>query len=167
MQTSKTSIGWLIATGATALVIVAAALPPVLDDPASGLLHHAFSSICHQLPERSIHVDGRAVALCHRCTGMLLGLWAGLFSAIGLRPIGSAGRSALEDVRSSRQGLWLVVFLVPTAIDWALGAGGVWANTPISRMLTGAVFGAAAGLILAANLLAPRPRPDLVPTHAV
>ena len=160
MEIPNVTIGWLVGIGTTAVVVVAAALPPVLEDPASGLLHNAFSSICHQLPERSIHIGGDSVALCHRCTGILLGLWAGLLGAIGLW-------TALEAVRSSRQGLWLAVCLVPTAVDWALGASGVWANTPTSRMLTGAVFGIAAGLILAANLLAPRPRPNLAPSHAV
>ena len=78
---------------------------------------------------------------------------------MGLDPF--AGLEALA--RSRRQLLWLALSAVPTGLDWLLGATGAWANTPASRLGTGAVVGAVAGAILAANLLAP-PRRTLSPT---
>ena len=46
-------------------------------------------------------------------------------------------------------GLLLGLSIVPVAADWALGALGIWANTPLSRTLTGGLFGLAAGVVLA------------------
>ncbi len=143
-------MGWLAALGAVGTLAVLAVLPPVLGGDAGTFVHHAFAAVCHQMPERSPHLAGGPVALCHRCSGVLVGLLAGL----ALAPL--AGASLLAGVRRRPQGLWLVAALVPTAVDWGLGALGVWANTPLSRTLTGALFGATAGLILAANLLAAR-----------
>lgn len=161
MQTSRITVGWGVALGATVALALAAIAPVALSDPWSGLLHHGFSGICHQLPERSIHLLGEPIALCHRCTGMLVGLVAGLVVAV-------APRADLEAVRSSRQGLWLVVAVLPTGIDWVLGATGVWANTPGSRVSTGMIFGIAAGIILAANLLVSRADASRLPLpHAV
>jgi len=121
----------------------------VLGGEAGHVVRHAFSAVCHQIPERSPHLAGGPIALCHRCSGILLGLLAGLAVAPGV------GRAALAGVARGGQGRWLAAAVVPTAVDWALGALEVWANTPLSRTATGALFGVVAGAILAANLLAP------------
>lgn len=142
--------GWGVALGAAGTLAILAVLPPVLGGEPGAFLHHAFAAVCHQIPERSPHLAGGPIALCHRCSGILAGLLAGL----ALAPL--VGASRLAEVRRGPQGRWLLAALVPTAVDWGLGALGVWVNTPLSRTLTGALFGAAAGLILAANLLAAR-----------
>ena len=144
------TLGWTIAFGAVAALVVMAALPPVVGGDVGAVLQHAFSAVCHQIPERSPHLAGGPVALCHRCSGILVGLGAGL----ALAP--AAGSVRLAAVTRGAEPLWLLVAAVPTALDWSLGALGVWANTPASRALTGAAFGLAAGIVLAANLLTPR-----------
>ncbi len=58
----------------------------------------------------------------------------------------------------------LGVSLVPLSIDWVLGALHLWANTPVSRTLTGAVFGVAAGALLAVAFCR-LPAPSPTPTH--
>jgi uncharacterized membrane protein len=132
-----------------------AASPPWLGAEAAAVVRHGFSVVCHQLPGRSPHVDGVALALCHRCWGVLGGLALGLAAA----PVLGPGR--LAAVARGAQARWLVAAAVPTALDWLVGAVGLWTNTPLSRGLTGAIFGLVAGVVLAANLLAvPRRRPS-------
>ena len=141
------SLGWTVAlSGATALAVLAL-LPPVVGGEVGAALHHAFGAVCHQLPERSPHLAGGPIALCHRCFGVAVGLAAGVAAAPAL------SASLRQRVRGSAQGRWLIVAALPTALDWSLGALGVWANTPASRGLTGAVFGLVAGAVLAVNLL--------------
>lgn len=141
--------GWTVAVTASLGLLALAALPPFLGPEAGGALRHAFALVCHQLPERSLHLDGAPVALCHRC----LGIGAGFVLALLAMPLASAGR--LGAIARGAQARWLVLAALPAAVDWGLGALGLWANTPMSRALTGAVFGAVAGAVLAANLLSP------------
>lgn len=152
------TVGWTVALGAVGVLAVLAVLPPVLRGDAGAFVHHAFAAVCHQLPERSPHLAGGPIALCHRCSGIVAGLLLGLV----LGPLLGAVR--LAETRHRPQGRWLVAALVPTALDWGVGALGLWSNTPFSRTLTGAVFGLAAGVILAANLLAVRRSLTLSPT---
>ena len=159
-RASRLSAGWAVAA-ATALGLVAlAASPPFVGAEAGAVVRHAFSAVCHQLPGRSPHVGGVALALCHRCGGVVVGLALGL----ALAPALGAGR--LAGLARSAQGRWLAAAAVPAGLDWAVGALGLWANTPASRALTGAVFGLVAGAVLAANLLTAssrRPAPSLNP----
>lgn len=154
------STGWSLALGATVALAVLAALPPIVGGQPGAFIHHAFSAVCHQIPERSPHLMGDPAALCHRCSGILLGLIGGL----ALSPF--IGRGGLRRVARSSQVGWLLLAGVPTSIDWAVGALGWWANTPASRTLTGALFGLVAGGILAANLLTPRSPRTLSTSYA-
>lgn len=142
-----------MALAGTAVLAVLAVLAPVIGGTLGDAIHHGFSVACHQIADRSPHVAGGPIALCHRCSGILSGLVLG----IALMPLASV--AARRAVSRSLQGRWLLASIVPTAIDWALGASGVWANVPASRVLTGLAFGLAAGVILGANLLAVRERP--------
>ena len=151
----RLSTGWWVAASTVATLAALAALAPVVGGTVGAGMHHLFSAVCHQIPERSPHFAGGPVALCHRCSGVLLGLLAGLM----VTPALAAGTR--RAIGAGRQGLWLVASALPTAVDWSLGAAGVWANTGASRLLTGAMFGVAAGVVLAANLLAPSHSPTL------
>ena len=161
-STSRVSIGWAVAFAGMAALAALAASPPVIGGEAGAWVRHAFSAVCHQIPERSPHLAGAPVALCHRCSGIL----AGLVLGVGASPLLSAHLLGL--VNRSRQGRWLLAALAPTALDWASAALGLWPNTPVSRVATGMIFGAAAGVILGANLLrtrSPQTQPPLA--HAV
>lgn len=157
---ARLSLGWSVALGAVGTLAVLAVLPPLVGGEAGALVRGAFSTVCHQLPDRTPHLHGGPIALCHRCAGVLAGLLAG----VALAPL--AGAARLRYVARAGQFGWLVLAGVPTALDWALGASGLWANTPASRVLTGALFGLVAGGILAANLLTPRVRRPLSPSLA-
>jgi hypothetical protein len=110
---------------------------------------------------------GEPLALCHRCVGMVGGLALGVLAApVVARPLAHAGRRILGRVpRHHRAGLALLLAAVPTTLDWSLGAAGVVANTPVSRVLTGAIVGAVAGVVIARELLR-RATPHPTPRHA-
>lgn len=154
------AFGWSVASAAGLGLLALALVPPFLGPEAGRLLHGAFGFVCHQLPERSLHLGGAPVALCHRCLGILTGYVVGLATMPLTVP---AWRAA---VARGAQARWLVLAGAPSAFDWALGALGLWANTPLSRTLTGAILGLVAGGILAANLLAP-PRMTPSPTPSL
>ena len=148
---------WALASAGVAALVAVVVAAPVVGGEGGAAVRAAFSHVCHQMPDRSLWLGGGPVALCHRCLGVLAGLAVGTLAA----PLVPRLR-ALEGVRAGR---WLAAAAVPMAVDWLIGAAGVWANTPASRLATGALFGVAAGLFLAEALLrrAP-PRPDLRPS---
>lgn len=93
-----------------------------------------FSYICHQLPERSLHLDVHPLAVCSRCFGVYFGLLAGLTVYPLWRRIDN-----IEPLAR----IWLFASLVPIGFDWSLTVFGLWENTHLSRVLTGLVLGVA------------------------
>lgn len=93
-----------------------------------------FSYICHQIPERSMHIDGHAIAVCSRCFGVYFGILAGLVIYPIWRP---------PDYLEPPAKFWLFLSLVPISIDWSLTVVGIWDNTHFSRLLTGLILGVA------------------------
>jgi uncharacterized membrane protein len=100
-----------------------------------------FSGICHQIPERCFMLSGHPLAVCHRCSGIYFGLFAG-----SLILIQSMHRTP------QRRRNWLMAAIIPLFIDALLPCTGLWANTAASRFITGFLFGAAASQILVQGL---------------
>lgn len=152
LQSRSISAPWLLAVvGSWALLILAVA-PPWLDGEAGSAVMAGFGQFCHQIPERSFRVNGVPFAVCHRDFGILAGLAIGLSVVAPMLP--SAVRRMLGE--GSRAGQLLLLSAFPTALDWFVGAAGIWANTSGSRFSTGALFGLTAGIVLASALLVPR-----------
>lgn len=105
----------------------------------SSPVYSFFSYLCHQMPERSFHLENRAFAVCSRCFGVYFGL---LFGFI-IYPI---FRQLNETEPFSR--IWLFSALVPIGIDWSLGVFGIWENTHWSRFLTGMILGVACAVFI-------------------
>lgn len=116
----------------------------------SWTLYRAFAPLCHQIAERSFYVAGHPLAVCARCAGV----YAGFAVCLLLYPL----VRALRRTDAPRRG-WLVVIMVPTAVDFLINFTGLWHNTHASRALTGAWLGAGAvffvvpGLVDAAQTL--------------
>ncbi len=142
--------GWLAALVSLGVLLVAVMAPPFVDEPLRSIIRLVFSPVCHQIPERSPHFHGVAFAVCHRCFGTYLGLFLGAAAFLPLRRFGSS--------LSKRAGALILVGIGIPAADWLLGALGLWHNSPVSRVVTGAVFGAAAGVLLAQALTQPGER---------
>ncbi len=145
--------GWWLAVSIAAGVVALAVLPAGVGFEGGALVRAAFSPFCHQIPARSPHLHGVPFALCHRCFGIVAGLAAGVAT-------GPLVPRLLRRLGAVNPLLVLTVAVVPTSVDWLLGATGVWANTGASRLATGALFGVAAGLVLAVSVLTPSTQPS-------
>ena len=104
------------------------------DSTLLSLLARAYGRVCHQLDDRSFHIAGHPLAVCSRCFGIYVGYLAGLI-------VYPFTRSLTQTELPHRS--WLIVALVPIAVDFAGGYLGIFENTLASRALTGLVAGAA------------------------
>lgn len=98
----------------------------------SSPLYHFFSFICHQISDRSFHIEGEQFGVCSRCFGVYFGLVVG-FVAYPL------WRSVAEIEPLPK--VWLFLSLIPITIDWSLTIFGIWENTHLSRLITGLILG--------------------------
>ncbi|MDX1429664.1 MAG: DUF2085 domain-containing protein, partial [Rhodothermales bacterium] len=142
----RRQVAWLILAATVVAALTAAAfLPPFLDASAGNIIMAGFSKVCHQLPDRSFHIHGEQIALCHRCVGIYAAIPPAILVYTGLRRWDSlVARHPVAVVALS---------LVPLAVDWGADAIGLWTNTPASRLATGAFFGIAAGYLLARGIV--------------
>ncbi len=109
------------------------------------VIYESFGFICHQMPERSFHLEGHPLAVCARCFGLYVGLAAGTLAFPLVRSLASAC------VAPAR--VWLIVAALPTCIDFAVGYLGILANTHASRFLTAALLGAVAAYYIVPGAL--------------
>ena len=107
-------------------------------------INHAFSYLCHQIPERSFHLAGHPFAVCSRCTGLYAGF---AFATLALPLARSLKRTDTPHV------IWLLLSGVPLAIDFGLTYFGVWENNHFTRVTTGALFGAVAAIYVVPGLI--------------
>lgn len=134
-----------------ALVLALAFAAPLVGPGWRAMLMQGLSLLCHQIPERSFGLAGAPLGLCHRCLGVGAGFLLGF--AVPWRGL-----------PRWRPAVVLTIGLTPLAIDWLLGASGLWANTAASRVLTGGWAGVVlAGLVVASLLAAPRVTPQRQP----
>jgi uncharacterized membrane protein len=136
--------GWIAAIGLTLLVVLLATLPPFVPEFFRAMLMVAFDPVCHQMPDRSFHIHGEQLAVCHRCYGVFVGL------VIGAILLPFAGK--WDAVLYRRAGVVLLIAILIPGTDWMGTIVGLWSNTAWSRSLTGAVFGTAAGYYFARAL---------------
>ena len=130
---------WIAALAAW-LVVILILLPPYVGVGPRAIIMSAFSNVCHQIPTRSVVVDGVPLAVCHRCLGIFTGL------AVATVLFAFLIRFRTWVVQHARTAI--VLCLTPLALDWGLDITGLWTNTPSSRTLTGSVFGLTMGAML-------------------
>ena len=140
-RTARFWWGWGLALAMTGLLVLLASLPPFVEPRLRFLLMQGFSTVCHQIPERSFAVDGMALAVCHRCYGIYWGLPLAILGFLAL--------ARWDAVLWKHSRSIIPLALVPTSLDWLLGVLGVWPNTPLSRLATGVLLGLVAGYYLA------------------
>lgn len=128
---------WAIIGVAVFFWVFLIVLAPLARESGVGIaspIYTFFSYICHQLPERSLHLNTHPLAVCSRCFGVYFGLLAGLAAYPLWRRV--------EDVEPLPR-IWLFLALVPIGIDWSLTMFGIWENTHLSRFVTGLILGIA------------------------
>ena len=142
MRTSNeriAAITYAAAFAAALLFVCATVAAPLIeaagrDNTVASFIYLAFSRVCHQIAERSFHVEGYPLAVCSRCFGIYAGYVLGLAVYPFARP--------LARTETPRR-IWLIVALAPVAIDFAGDYAGIFHNTLLTRALTGLVAGAA------------------------
>src|SRR5688500_18622256 len=139
---------WMIAAGVVLVWVGLITVAPLL--LSSGLTHISapvytfYSYICHQLPERSLHLAGHQMAVCSRCFGVYFGLLAG----IAIYPLWRR----IDEIEPVPR-FWLFLSLIPIVIDWSLTMFGIWENTHVSRFLTGLILGVACATFIVPALV--------------
>lgn len=126
------------------LVVVAPVALASGHDTLALVIYRAFSRVCHQIPERSFYVAGHPLAACARCTGIYFGFAAGVV----LYPLVRSLKRVDAPARK-----WLLVALLPMALDFALDFLGVRGNTHLTRSLTGALAGAVTAFYVLPGLM--------------
>lgn len=132
---------WII----TALIVLVW-VGSIVAAPLLGLssVYSFFSYVCHQMPDRSLHLDGHSMAVCTRCFGVYFGLAAGVLIYPLWRPI--------EEIEPIRR-FWLFLSLIPVTIDWSLTVFEIWENTHLSRFVTGMILGVACATFIVPALV--------------
>ena len=136
---------WSGLLAVTTLVLAVALSTPLWSPPGRATVMHLFALVCHQIPARSPVLGGVQLALCDRCLGIYLGL------VIGVGTVGGARRLWRWAGRNDRY--LLLGSLVPMGVDWFGPVLGLWPNSPVSRALTGLVFGVIAASFVADRVL--------------
>lgn len=103
-----------------------------------------FSYLCHQMPWRSYHIGENPMAVCARC----FGFYAGFLLGLGAFPL---FRSFNNTEPFSR--VWLFLAMIPMGVDWGLEYFGIWNNTHLTRLLSGAILGAACAFFIVPALV--------------
>lgn len=127
---------WTVTAGIVLVWLLLIVAPPLLaangQNGISSPIYNFFSFICHQMPDRSFHILEHQFAVCSRCFGVYFGLLAGLLAYPLWRGV--------DNVEPLPR-IWLFASMVPIAIDWSLGAFGIWENNHASRFITGLILG--------------------------
>jgi len=135
------SAPYLVILAGVLLWCISLFIPPVIAacvSPALSQNFYAFfSTVCHQYDSRSLHVFGYKLAVCARCSGIYFGFLGGVL----LVPFFSKRRI-------SHVGRFLCVAALPMVLDVAMGSVGMYEGNHAIRVLTGLLFGVAAGFAL-------------------
>jgi uncharacterized membrane protein len=107
-------------------------------------IYKFFSFICHQISNRSFHLDDHPFAVCARCFGVYFGLFLGFVFYPLIRKV---------DEIEPLPRFWLFLAMIPIGIDWSLGVFGIWENTHLSRFVTGMILGAACAVFIVPALV--------------
>lgn len=130
------ALAWL------ALLILAPFVPPTF----AALIYALGGVICHQVPERSFHLDGVQLPVCARCLGIYAGAAAAASVHVLAGVVSSPARWRVLGARTARR-----VFLLtatPTLVTVALATAGVWHASNIVRALAGLTVGAGGALVV-------------------
>lgn len=139
---------WLITATVTLLFVSLIVVAPLAaasgHDSVAFVIYAAFGKFCHQIRERSFEVAGHSFAVCARCTGIYFGFAAGVLIYPLVRSL---------KLRDAPARWWLLVAIVPTAVDFALDFFGILENTHLSRLLTGALLGCVTAFYVVPGLM--------------
>ena len=124
---------------------------PFLTTPVAGVLYAGGALICHQLPERSFHLQGIQLPVCARCFGLYGGAaLGGAIGAAGFARRWLAGRPLLW----TRAAKWVATGVAagPTLATFALEWGFGWPMTNGVRAVAALPLGFAVAFVVVSAL---------------
>lgn len=98
--------------------------------------------MCHQLPERTIFIEGMPLPMCARDTGIYLGIF------IALAFLLVRGRFKADTVPSTRISVFLAILMIPMMVDAVTSYASIRQTDNIIRLVTGIFFGMSLVLFL-------------------
>ena len=124
---------------------------PFLTIPAAGVLYAAGALICHQLPDRSFHVQAIQLPVCARCFGLYGGAAVG--SAVGAAGFARrwlAGRPLpwTRSLKWAGTGVAAIPTLATFALEWGFG----WPIPNAVRAIAALPLGFAVALVVVSAL---------------
>jgi uncharacterized membrane protein len=130
------ALAWL-----TLLILAPLATPSI-----ATVIYTVGGIICHQMPERSFHIDGVQLPVCARC----LGIYAGAAAAASIHVLaGFSRRPARWRVLSPRAARRLFLLTAtPTLFTFALDYAGFWDTSNVVRAIAGLVAGGGGALVV-------------------
>jgi uncharacterized membrane protein len=122
-----------------ALALLAAVFAPSLlaaSHPLAALLIRSFfAHLCHQIPGRSLVVDGAPIAVCVRCLGIYCG----------------TALAAILPIQRLHARQWLATALLLNLSDVLAQTLHCYGNLPLSRFCLGVLLGFAAATVLCSS----------------
>jgi uncharacterized membrane protein len=98
----------------------------------SSILYSAYSPICHQIDSHCFHLFGAKWGVCIRCSAIYFSFFLSLLFYPLFRRLSSPtfpGR------------WWIALVLAPMILDVLLNLTGLHPSTPLTRLVTGMLFG--------------------------
>lgn len=126
-----------VATAAWLAVLLTAPIT-ALGVPVSAATYALGSVICHQRPERSLHLAAAQLPVCARCFGLYLGAALGAIGALWL--------SVPRAIATSRWRTVILAAALPTVVTWSAEVAGLWSTSNPLRLTAALPLGAAVGL---------------------
>lgn len=97
------------------------------------LVYAFFDVVCHQRPERSVHLGGEQLAVCHRCLGLYSGFVLGLLALPYLQRLRQHLLDRPQLVLWCFAPMLIDVFLIPNT-PWTRFGTGLAASFPVSLL---------------------------------
>ena len=111
---------------------------------AASIVYSAYSPICHQVDGRCFHLFEAKWGVCIRCSA----IYFGFFLSLLLYPLFRRLSSPSYPGR-----WWIALAVAPMVIDILLNFTGIYPNTPLTRTITGMMFGSMLPLYIVPPLL--------------
>jgi uncharacterized membrane protein len=96
------------------------------------MIYSFFARVCHQDDVRSFHIEGEKIGVCIRCSAIYFGFFLGLIILLLSRVF------RLKKIPAKG---FILFAALPMIIDVLLNTVGIHTSTPMTRVITGALFG--------------------------